>query len=255
MSLLVCESLCVYFGGLKAVDKVSFSVEEGEIFSIIGPNGAGKTTIFNALTGFLSPTAGRAIFMGKDILGSKPHQIAAHGLTRTYQHTSVFQHLSVLDNALIGFHGNQTTTALDSIFHTKRWKMNEDTATQQAFEVLDFLGLSDHANTIASNLVHGQLRLLEIAIALCAKPKLLLLDEPATGMNPEEALKLMNLIYKIRDLGITIMLVEHNMRVVMGISDRVLAIQFGTALALGSPNEVANDKGVIEAYLGGGYAC
>lgn len=255
MSLLSCESLCMYFGGLKAVEKVSFSVEQGEIFSIIGPNGAGKTTVFNVLTGFLSPTAGKAIFLDKEILGKKPHQIATYGLTRTYQHTSVFQHLSVLDNALIGYHRNQTTTALDSLLHTKRWRENEKAAIERAFEVLEFLGLEGHANTIASNLVHGQLRLLEIAIALCANPKLLLLDEPATGMNPEEAQRLINLIYKIRDLGVTIMLVEHNMRVVMGISDRVLAMQFGTELALGTPNEVANDKRVIEAYLGGGFSC
>ena len=171
--------------------------------------------------------------MDKEIQGHKPYQIADHGLTRTYQHTSVFPKLSVLDNARIGFHRNQTTSALDSIFHTKCWRGNEAAATREALEVLDFLGLSNHVNIIAANLVHGQLRLLEIAIALCTKPKLLLLDEPATGMNPEEALKLMNMIYKIRDLGITIMLVEHNMKVVMGISDRILAMNFGTELALG----------------------
>ncbi|MCC6146977.1 MAG: ABC transporter ATP-binding protein [Anaerolineaceae bacterium] len=255
MSLLAVESLCMYFGGLKAVDKISFSVEEGEIFTIIGPNGAGKTTVFNVLTGFLKPTAGKAIFLEKEIQGQKPHQIANYGLTRTYQHTSVFQKLSVLDNALIGSHRNLTNSALDTLLHTRSWKGNEASAKKEALEVLGFLGIADHTDTIAANLVHGQLRLLELAIALCSKPKLLLLDEPATGMNPEEALKLMNLIYKIRDLGITIMLVEHNMSVVMSISDRVMAMNFGTELALGKPKEVANNEEVIAAYLGGGFKC
>lgn len=252
MTILSCESISMYFGGLKAVENVSFDVEEGQIFSIIGPNGAGKTTLFNVLTGFLRATRGKAVFKGENLIGKKPHQIADHGITRTYQHTSVFPALTALENARVAYHRNQSGNVFDSIFRTKRWHQDEQRSSEKAYEVLKFLEMEQFDQVQANNLGYGQLRLLEIAVALCLEPTLLLLDEPAAGMNPEEAQKLMTDIVRIRERRVTIILVEHNMRVVMGISDQVMALNYGCVISKGTPSEVANDQKVIEAYLGGG---
>lgn len=253
MTLLECRSLSKHFGGLRAVDDVSFTVDEGQIFSIIGPNGAGKTTIFNLLTGFLKPTSGTATFEHADILGQRPHKIAQAGLTRTYQHTSVFPGLTVLENALIGCHTNLNGSFVDALLHTRVWKQDEEKSKEKARRELAFLGLDEVEGRIAANLAYGQLRLLEIAISLSLEPKILLLDEPAAGMNPEETQMVMSLIRTIRDRGITILLVEHNMTLVMGISDNVLVLDHGCEIASGPPEVVANNDQVIEAYLGAGY--
>jgi branched-chain amino acid transport system ATP-binding protein len=236
------------FGGLAAVDDLSFTVEPGEIRGLIGPNGAGKTTTFNVISGFNAPSSGRVLFEGWDISGLRTSRIAELGLVRTFQQTTLFQELPVLDNVLVGCH----LQARRSLFPTLlgRARGPERKARAEALEVLEFFGLAGRRDELASNLPHGLQRALGLAIALVARPKVLLLDEPFTGMNPEETRHMMELIREVRGRGITLLLVEHDMQAVMGLCDRITVLNFGRLLAEGTPDEIRTHPEVIEAYLG-----
>jgi len=249
MSLLEARNLSKRFGGLAAVSSLSFSVETCEIVGLIGPNGAGKTTCFNLLSGFLSPTSGSVVFAGEDITGRRPHEIVARGLVRTFQHTTLFQELSVLENVLLGLH-LRSRTGLRQLLFSRRVFPSDEVALSR--EVLEFTGLAADADQLARNLPHGHQRVLSIAMALAARPRLLLLDEPVTGMNLEESARVMSLVKTIRDRGTTILLVEHNMKAVMGTCERIIVLNFGQKLAEGPPAAVSTNAEVIRAYLGEG---
>ncbi len=246
MALLHVESLTKRFGGLAAVNDLTFEVNEGEIRGLIGPNGAGKTTIFNLVSGYYRPTSGRIIYQGEDIAGLRVHEIARRGLVRTFQGTTLFQEMTVLENVLIGQHLHAVARPLTMVFG--RARSDEDIAEADA--ILEFMGLLDRRDELAQNLSHGHQRSLGVAIALAAKPKLLMLDEPFAGMNPEETRHLMTLLTKVRDQGISLLLVEHDMQAVMGLCDYITAVNFGELLGEGPPEEIRNNKAVIEAYLG-----
>jgi branched-chain amino acid transport system ATP-binding protein len=248
MPILDVERLTRRFGGLTAVDELSFSVEDGEVRGLIGPNGAGKTTTFNVISGFYAPTSGRVVYNGRDIAGLRTSAIAELGLIRTFQSTTLFQEFTVLDNVMVGTH----LRARDRLFNTLlgRSQAREAAARRRARETLDFFGLADRADELASNLPHGLQRALGVAVALVAEPKLLLLDEPFTGMNPEETQHMMDLVRRVRDRGITILLVEHDMQAVMGLCDRITVLNFGQLLTEGTPEEIRRHPDVIEAYLG-----
>ncbi len=249
MALLETRDLTKHFGGLAAVSHVDLRVEEGDIVGLIGPNGAGKTTCFNLLSGFLTPTTGTISFQGEDITGLKPHHIVKRGLVRTFQLTTLFQELSVLENVLLGLHTHSRKGLRQVLL--SRWRFPPDEVAR-AREILAFTGLSAHAEQLAKNLPHGYQRTLGIAMALAAEPRLLLLDEPVTGMNLDETEAVMSLVKTIRDHGTTILLVEHNMKAVMGTCEHVVVLNFGQKLAEGTPAEVRNNRDVIEAYLGAG---
>jgi branched-chain amino acid transport system ATP-binding protein len=253
MPLLSVEGLTVDFGGLRAVNNLHFEVEEGEIFSLIGPNGAGKTTTFNAITGFITPSAGSVSFEGHNLVGHKPHRIAQEGIIRTFQKTSIFPSLTVYDNVVTGFHCRCRSNIIDTLLCRGLVRQENEFCKDTGWEVLEFVGLSGRADIRASELSYGEQRQLEVAIALAGGPKLMLLDEPVCGLNPVEANQVMELIHDIRDRGITIVLVEHNMKLVMDISDRVLALNYGKKIAEGSPESVSSDEQVIKAYLGEQY--
>lgn len=248
--ILNIQHLTVQFGGLTAVNDVAFSIFRNEIVSLIGPNGAGKTTIFNAITGFLKRISGMIQFEGEKVSHLKPHQIAEQGIVRTFQITSLFPNLSVLDNIRTGHHMEEKETFLDAIFNTKRKKRIEEETLAKADQILKFIGLEGKREIIANNLPYGEQRLLEIGIALAARPKLLLLDEPSAGLNDTETQMMKGLIKRMRDLEITILLVEHDMKLVMGISDRILVLNFGKKIASGTPDEIRSNPEVIRAYLG-----
>jgi branched-chain amino acid transport system ATP-binding protein len=249
MPLLETRNLTRHFGGLAAVNHVDLTVEKGEIVGLIGPNGAGKTTCFNLLSGFLRPTAGSIVFDGEDITGFRPHQIAARGLVRTFQLTTLFQEMTALQNVLLGLHLHSGTGLRQLLFSRRDFPPDE---VARGREALEFTGLAANADHMTKNLPHGHQRVLGIAMALAARPRLLLLDEPVTGMNLDESGRVMDLVKTIRGHGTTILLVEHNMKAVMGTCERIVVLNFGQKLAEGRPGEVSTSRDVIQAYLGTG---
>jgi branched-chain amino acid transport system ATP-binding protein len=249
VALLETRGLTRLFGGLAAVNNVDLTVDKGEIVGLIGPNGAGKTTCFNLLTGFLRPTRGSIVFDGESIAGLKPHQIAARGLVRTFQLTTLFQEMTALENVLLGLHLHSGTNAGGVLLSRRGFPPDEIARSR---EVLDFTGLAAHADQLTRNLPHGHQRVLGIAMALAAQPRLLLLDEPVTGMNLDESGRVMELVKTIRSRGTTILLVEHNMKAVMGTCERVVVLNFGQKLAEGTPAQVSTSPAVFQAYLGTG---
>jgi len=250
MPLLEVRKLSKNFGGIAAVYNLDFEVHSGEILGLIGPNGAGKTTVFNLVSGVFPVDRGKIFFKGEEIAGCKPFVIAGKGLVRTFQLTALFESKTVLENMLVSFHLKAQSGFWANLINSRTTKASEREILKDAMKLLEFMGLSDLKDEVASNLPHGYQRLLGISMAMAAHPQLLLLDEPVTGMNPEETLKAMGLINKIRDRGVTILLVEHDMRAVMGLCDRIVVLNFGKKIAEGSADEIRENEDVIEAYLG-----
>ena len=251
-ALLEVQHISKHFGGLKATDDISMQVEQGEILGIIGPNGAGKTTFFNLITGTYRLTSGKILFDGKDVTNYTPEKMAKLGMARTFQNIKLFKFLSVLENVKVGFHIQTSTGMVDSILHTKRYRNDEALANEKGMEILRRVGLADQATLLAGNLPYGWQRRLEIARAMALSPKILLLDEPAAGMNPSETAELMGFIRTLRDDGITVVVIEHDMKFMMNLCDRIVVINYGKKLAEGTPAEVTRNEQVIEAYLGTG---
>jgi branched-chain amino acid transport system ATP-binding protein len=248
MPLLEVDHLTRRFGGLSAVSDLSFALEEGEIRGLIGPNGAGKTTTFNVITGFYRPTAGRVLYRGEDISGLTTNQIAKRGLVRTFQHTTLFQEFTAFKNVLVGCHLHARINLLEAVFGSGPAAQRE--IEDRAEEVLTFMGLAERRDELAAELPHGLQRALGMAVALAADPQLLLLDEPFTGMNPEETRQMMELVRRVRERGDTLLLVEHDMQPVMGLCDRITVLNFGRLLIEGTPEEIRHNPDVVEAYLG-----
>ncbi len=249
--LLSAKDLSVRFGGVLAVNRVSFDVKKGEVFTLIGPNGAGKTTVFNLISRIYEPTEGEIFYLGKKLTDQAPHNIASMGIARTFQNIELFEHASVLHNLLIGHHTQRKTGFFSELFFTGKTRAAEVEAREKAERVIDFLDLQHYRDSMVAGLPYGVRKVVELARALCTEPKLLLLDEPSSGLNVEETEDMAFWIADIKnELGITVLMVEHDMSLVSKVSDRVVAMNQGAVLAMGTPREVQTDPGVIEAYLG-----
>jgi len=248
--VLEISRLSKTFGGLTAISDLDCSLNEGEVLGLIGPNGAGKSTLFNLIGGVYRPTRGRIIFKGKDITGNRSDKVAARAIIRMFQHTVLFSTYTVFQNVLVATHVQCRPAFFPTLFNSSGYRKRERDARARAAELLEFVGLQGFGEELAPNLSHGHQRSLGLAIALAANPSLLLLDEPMSGMNQEETESMMALIKKISDSGVTVLLVEHNMRAVMGVCDRVLVLNFGRKITEGAPVEVSQDERVIQAYLG-----
>lgn len=250
MTVLEVKNIAKQFGGITALTDVNFSVAEGEVFGLIGPNGAGKTTMFNIITSMFPPTAGEITFLGEKLNGLKPFEITKKGICRTFQNIRLFPDMTVLENVTVGSHSRTVSGVWSSFFRPKKQKQEEAATRDRARSLLELVGLTEQADEFADNLSYGQQRRLEIARALASDPKLLLLDEPAAGMNEKETNDLFDLIQKIKAKGITVVLIEHDMPLVMRICDRLAVLNFGREIALGTPEEIRANPEVIEAYLG-----
>lgn len=251
--LLKVENLTKHFEGLVAVSEVSFGVNRGDILAIIGPNGAGKTTVFNLISGMLRPTSGKIYLNGEDISGLKPYRIAHKGIARTFQTTALFDQLRVVDNLAIGYKLRTSSGFWSTIFHTRRWKEDRAGCEAKIMETLGFIGLAEKALHFVSTLSQEEQKRLAIGVALMSSPRVILLDEPTGGLIQEETDGITNLIKKMKAAGLTICIIEHKMRMIMDLADRIVVLNFGEKIAEGTPEEVSKDQAVIEAYLGGDY--
>ena len=249
--LLKTEDLTLKFGGLVANNKVNICVEEGSVTGLIGPNGAGKTTLFNLINGVYAPTSGAIFFDGKRIDGLKPYQVNHAGICRTYQVINLFRKMTVLENVMVGMHGKMKSSFIQAIFKTRAEKQEEQLSRQRAFELLQFVGLENQADNQAGNLSYGQQRLLEIVRAMASEPKMIMLDEPAAGMNGAEKESLANVVREIQKRGFTVLVIEHDMKFMMGLAEYIYVLNFGQLLAEGTPEQIQQNPDVIAAYLGG----